>query len=68
MSLAHYVPTNGNTMPAWVRVSDLSLAREGPDQRANVSLWRLAILYPFVVAALGADRNSLVYDQRSPPE
>ena len=47
MSLAHYVPTNGNTMPAWVRVSDLSLAREGPDQRANLSLWRPAILYPF---------------------
>jgi hypothetical protein len=32
-------------MPAWVRVSDLSLAREGPDQRANLSLWRPAILY-----------------------
>ena len=32
-------------MPAWVRVWVPSLAREGPDQRANLSLWRPAILY-----------------------
>jgi len=47
MSLAHYVPTNGNTMPAWVRVSDPSLAREGPDQRGPTFPYGVQPLYIF---------------------